>query len=166
MAGLPAPNGAGGMKWFHLVCGTSGVEMREPMACGTFIRERSPGCKARIPCTFDSIFHVLLIFFFLFHLLKLPSAAVIKERLSSTSLLHDNCNCFPVVSCLRTLIPLQLSFYRACLAGEQSAVALPGLGGPLLATPGPCACHTPLCSPAPGPGPAPCMAAAHGTHAK
>lgn len=41
MAGLPAPNGAGGMDplgWFHLVCGTSGVEMREPMACGTFIR--------------------------------------------------------------------------------------------------------------------------------
>lgn len=63
MAGLPAPNGAGGMEWFHLVCGTSGVEMREPMACGTFIRERLPGCKASIPCTFDSIFHFLLIFF-------------------------------------------------------------------------------------------------------
>lgn len=95
MAGLPAPNGAGGMEWFHLVCGTSGVEMREPMACGTFIRERLPGCKASIPCTFDSIFHFLLIFFFLFRLLKLTSAAVIKERLSSTSLLRDNVQLFP-----------------------------------------------------------------------
>lgn len=29
MAGLAAPNGAAGMDWFHLVWGTSAVEMKE-----------------------------------------------------------------------------------------------------------------------------------------
>lgn len=65
------------------------------------------------------------------------------RKVSLLSLFYTTmCNCFPVVSSLRTPIPLQWRFYSACLSGEQSSVALPGLGGPLLATPGPCSCHT------------------------
>lgn len=77
MAGLAAPNGAGGMDWFHLVWGTSAVEMKErqgfPALFMAFTMVGGVFCFV--------LYSLFVCFFYLFCFLKLTSAADVKESL-------------------------------------------------------------------------------------
>lgn len=94
------------------------------------------------PASFIAFSMSLFIFYFLFKFcfLNLTSAADVKERLSSIPLFHGNVQLFPCRQPPTNSFAFKL--LESLFGRRQGAVALPGLGGPLLATPGPCACHT------------------------
>lgn len=113
-----------------------------------------------------SIFHVLIYIFLKFCLLKLTSAADVKEGLSSIPLLHDNVQLFPCgqqptnSDTFAMKVLQRLSVRRAELGGTARAGwPSPGHTWPVLLS------HT-RPQPPPSPCPAPCVPAAHSTHAR
>lgn len=71
------------------------------------------------------------------------------RKVSSIPLLHGNVQLFPCGQPPTSSDTFAIKLLQSWFVREQGAVALPGLGGPLLATPGPCACHTPAAAPHP-----------------